>query len=59
MVGFKTSLLEKAINEKVKGKNITRIDIINFKKCLDEIIFTYKSEVSSHTKDHKKFLKII
>lgn len=50
ITGFRMSILMQAVTEKLSTGEVKRLDIINYKKCLDEIIHTYKVSVSAHTK---------
>lgn len=40
-------------------KEVKREEISNLKKCLDEIINSYKFTVSAHLNDDQKFLNIL
>ena len=57
LISFKTYILEKTIRIKLgEKKEVKREEIRNLKKCLDEIINSYKFTVSAHLNDDQKFL---
>lgn len=58
LTGFRMSVLMQALTEQIATGSVQRLDIINYKKCLDELIHTYKASVSAHTKKNEKFVEV-